>query len=421
MKKLTTIIKFCFLVISFLSNAQSQTKNVLFLGNSYTASNNLPQMVANVASSAGDILIFDSNSPGGYTFMGHTTNATSLAKIAQGNWDFVVLQEQSQLPSFSDAQVENQVFPYAQQLNELIVEQNPCAETAFYMTWGRKNGDASNCANWPPVCTYIGMDDLLHLRYQMMAEQNQAIVSPVGAVWRNIRENFPSIELYTSDGSHPSIAGTYAAACTFYSILFRKDPTLLTFNAGLSDEVASNIRNSTKIVVFDNFLEWHIGEYDPRADFSYSITANAQVNFINLSENGVEYLWDFGDESTSTESNPVHVYNAIGDYTVRLTVNQCGLSSTFEQLITIAALSIDDYTKDTILVYPNPTTDKVVVKVSEEFIGVKYKIVDFFGKTLLAGTLDNAEGHINISMLAAGIYNLQFENQNNTFYKLIKK
>ncbi len=117
----------------------------------------------------------------------------------------------------------------------------------------------------------------------------------------------------------------------------------------------------------------------------------------------------------------MHVYNAIGDYTVRLTVNQCGLSSTFEQLITIAALSIDDYTKDTILVYPNPTTDKVVVKVSEEFIGTKYKIVDFSGKTLLTGTLDNAEGHINISMLAAGIYNLQFENQNNTFYKLIKK
>ena len=205
---------FLFFVLVLYSSAiaQSNIKRALFLGNSYTYVNNLPQMVADVASSTGDSLIFDSNTPGGYTLEGHSTNATSLAKIAMGNWDYVVLQEQSQRPSFPINQVITDVFPYARFLDSVINAQNICAETAFYMTWGRKNGDASNCAVWPPVCTYSGMDSLLRLRYMMMADSNDAIVSPVGAVWNFIRQNYPLIELYQADESHPSVAGSYAAA-----------------------------------------------------------------------------------------------------------------------------------------------------------------------------------------------------------------
>ena len=225
-----------------LAWGQGTTQRALFLGNSYTGVNNLPQMVADAAASAGDNLVFDSHTPGGQTLQAHSTNATSLAKIALGSWDFVVLQEQSQLPSFPLGQVQTDVFPYAQLLNGLILEANPCAETVFYMTWGRENGDAGNCASWPPVCTYNGMDSLLNLRYRMMAADNDAILSPVGAVWHYLRENHPAIDLYQADESHPSVAGTYAAACCFYAALFRKDPTAITYDAGLPAADAANIR-----------------------------------------------------------------------------------------------------------------------------------------------------------------------------------
>ncbi len=132
------IIVFFVLISCIIANGQSITKRVLFLGNSYTQVNNLPQMVADAAISAGDTLLFDSNTPGGYTLQGHSTNAISLAKIAAGNWDYVVLQEQSQLPSFPIDQVETEVFPYAHLLDSIINAENPCGETVFYMTWGRK-------------------------------------------------------------------------------------------------------------------------------------------------------------------------------------------------------------------------------------------------------------------------------------------
>src|SRR3569832_301552 len=81
-------------------HSQSQnTKRVLYLGNSYTGTNYLPQITATLALTTGDTLIVDSNTPGGYTLQMHSTDATSLNKIMAGIWDYVVLQAQSLVSS----------------------------------------------------------------------------------------------------------------------------------------------------------------------------------------------------------------------------------------------------------------------------------------------------------------------------------
>jgi hypothetical protein len=61
--------------------------NVLFVGNSYIYTNNLPQMTADVASSAGYRMTWESNAPGGCTFMQHCTNQ-SMTMIRNGGWGF---------------------------------------------------------------------------------------------------------------------------------------------------------------------------------------------------------------------------------------------------------------------------------------------------------------------------------------------
>ncbi|WP_051220691.1 PKD domain-containing protein [Flavobacterium filum] len=409
----------CFSVVC----GQNSTKRTLFLGNSYTATNNLPQMIDNVANSTGDDLIYDSYTPGGYTFMGHSTNATSLNKIAQGTWDFVVLQEQSQLPSFPDSQVQNQVYPYAQQLNNLINQQNPCAETVFYMTWGRKNGDASNCANWPPVCTYTGMDDLLNERYRFMAEQNDAILSPVGAVWRYIRENYPSIELYSADGSHPSVAGTYAAACSFYATLFRKNPEQITFTAGLTNEVATAIRSAAKVIVFDQLLEWQIGEYDPMANFVIEELGDGQFSLTNTSENATSYLWNFGDGTTSTEANPSHTYTATGEFTIELTVESCGKTATYAQTVIVTTLSLGEvnHPKKAIQIYPNPTHDFITIESPDEYIGKSFYLIDITGRMVMNANLNALKTFHDLSHLTDGVYFLKVNDSSNSTVKIVKK
>ena len=106
------IKKILFFLLPVFSFGQSY--DVLFIGNSYTYANNMPQMVSDIALSFGDTLNFESSTPGGATFNVHSTNTNTLNKLSQLPWDYIVLQAQSQEPSFSPAQVANDVFPYAQ-------------------------------------------------------------------------------------------------------------------------------------------------------------------------------------------------------------------------------------------------------------------------------------------------------------------
>lgn len=231
---------------------------VLFIGNSYTEVNNLPYLVQQVAQSTHRDIEYQANTPGGCTFNGHCTNQ-SMQMIQQGGWDFVVLQAQSQEPSFPDGQFQAQTLPYGLQLAAAVYQYNPDGEAMFYMTWGRKDGDSYNAQFFPPLGTYEGMDSLLYLRYMMMKEQGDASVCPVGRVWHYIRHNYPEIELYSGDGSHPSMAGSYAAACSFYTMIFKSTPLDITYTAGLDDNTAQIIRNVANRVVFDSISRWQRG------------------------------------------------------------------------------------------------------------------------------------------------------------------
>src|SRR5690606_16182705 len=177
------------------------------------------------------------------------------------------------------------------------------------------------------------MDNLIRNRYITMANDNDALLSPVGAVWRHIRTTYPEIELYVSDESHPSVAGSYAAACSFYSVIFRKDPTTITFDASLPALEAQKIRLATKEIVFDNLIDWNVGLFDPIADFTFENTIDNEFTFTNLSEQATSYLWDFGDGNTSTLENPTHNYTTAGTYTVNLTASHCNWESTFSQTV----------------------------------------------------------------------------------------
>jgi hypothetical protein len=320
---------FCAGLVCFANLLHAQTR-VLFIGNSYTAVNNLPQLTADCALSigfAGFPLEIASSTPGGTTFQMHTTNATSQSLINQGNWDYVVLQEQSQLPSFPDAQVAAECFPFAAQLNNQILSVDSCTETVFYMTWGRQNGDAGNCASWPPVCTYEGMDSLLNLRYRQMAIDNQAILSPVGALWKYLRTTYPEINLYSTDGSHPSLEGSYAAACSMIAVMFRTDPYLITYTSTLDPVVAEKIKLAAQEVVFNNLMEWHVGEYYPAVSISSSSNGlNLQIE--NQSATIWNFTWDFGDGNYSTDFSPQHTYTNTGVYSLSYSaIDACGRTS----------------------------------------------------------------------------------------------
>ncbi len=82
----------------------------------------------------------------------------------------------------------------------------------------------------------------------------------------------------------------------------------------------------------------------PMPDFGYDINV-LEVNFMDLTTNGVEsWLWDFGDGNTSTEQDPMHIYEDAGDYEVCLiATNNFGVD-TICQAITIVNIPVSNFT-----------------------------------------------------------------------------
>ncbi len=277
MKKLLLLF-FCLPATLF----SQDTISVVFFGNSYTASNNLPSLISNIALDKGDMLIHDAYTPGGQTLSGHASDlALFHARVSQKSYDYVVIQAQSQEPSFSPGQVAAQTLPYARQLDSVIHSIDTCIRTMFFMTWGRENGDQFNCPNYPPICTYEGMQKRLRESYLLMADQNDAEVAPVGAVWKQVRDSFPNIQLYVSDGSHPSLAGSYLAACTFYSSMFHKEATTF-YDPGLGAADAFAIQSMASRVVLDSLSTWRIDTTE------FRISDPAFIHQHELDGKGVE-------------------------------------------------------------------------------------------------------------------------------------
>jgi PKD repeat protein len=102
----------------------------------------------------------------------------------------------------------------------------------------------------------------------------------------------------------------------------------------------------------------------PVANFGFSISGTA-VGFTNTSGFGTTYLWEFGDDSTSTEMSPVHVYAEDGDYMVTLTVtNECG-SDSITLLVSTTTIGISDNERVSFGIYPNPASTEIFIQPSK--------------------------------------------------------
>lgn len=314
----------------------------LFIGNSYTAYFNMPKIVVDMAQSTGDTLEYTIHAVGGASLQNHYQSSTAIKKIQAGGNRFLILQEHSLYPSKDSTFVMSSFYPYAKKINDMGRFYNPSAETVLYMTWGRMNGDESSCPYWPPTCTYESMDDLTQKRYMMLADTLNAAVSPVGAVRRYIREHYPHINLYAYDGSHPTPASAYLAACCFYTVFFQKDPTYIPYEFRVDKDEASLIKKAVKEVLYNHFSHWHIKtESNPSsgktvANFKCRVSTSGSVSCENTSENAKGYYWNFGDGFTTYEQNPSHSYNAEGTFTITLIASGSnGRKDTTTQTITL--------------------------------------------------------------------------------------
>jgi len=285
----------------------------LFLGNSYTGVNNLPALVEGLAVAGGHVLTTDRNTPGGNTLGApqsngspHKSNSVSLAKIASTSWDFVVLQEQSYLPTIPYTR--NQYMDTgAQSLALSIANSDPTTRVLLYQTWGRR--DASQFCYGSHCVTFADFDemqDALTTAYDGCASLIGADVAPVGEAWRMARALQPGIVLHSNDGSHPNLSGSYLAACVFYAKLFDESPVGLTYDAGLAPSTAQFLQEVAQYTAFcgiELYCDALPNSAGPGATLNYSGSPSLSDNSLTLEVSGLpptgSGLFFFGSNQVS--------------------------------------------------------------------------------------------------------------------------
>ena len=92
-----------------MARTQQDSLRVLWIGNSFTYFNDLPAMVREIAATQKVKLSCTRFLKGGERFSGHLKNRELLRALADGGWDYVVLQEQSTAPAMPTGQVAREV------------------------------------------------------------------------------------------------------------------------------------------------------------------------------------------------------------------------------------------------------------------------------------------------------------------------
>ena len=235
-------------------------------GNSYTASSSLNGLLESMG-----VLNADAISPGSKRLDQHWSDVNTSAHASNTtlrdpaiDWDYVVLQDQSQVPGFyrtTSSWIASKDGAVA--LSQAVDDEG--SESILFMTWGRRNGDAMNPTLYS---NFTVMQDRLEEGYidyrdNMTAAGSTVWIAPVGLAFKHIHDNVVAggvnasvsgnlfYDLYSSDGSHPSLSGSYLAACVLYATMTGESPVGSNDTVPLTAALKLELQQAAAATVFN--------------------------------------------------------------------------------------------------------------------------------------------------------------------------
>lgn len=231
---------------------KSKTYNILFIGNSYTHYNDMPEQIfAKIMTAAGYKANVTRITKGSWYLLYHAdeydsgTGAKVDDALKKNKYDFVVIQEQSSCPISDPGKF------YTGARNLVAKVRANGATPIFYGTWGRKEGHSILAENnW----TNESMTWMLAAAYEAIGKELGVDVAQVGFSFFDVYTNHKSnrnLDIYDSDRTHPSVAGSYLAALTIFAKITGVDPTTVSYNQDLKEEYAAILKEAARKAIFD--------------------------------------------------------------------------------------------------------------------------------------------------------------------------
>jgi hypothetical protein len=135
-------------------------------------------------------------------------------------FDTVIVMDCSQCPIHP--QLKSVFHEYVKKDRDIIVKAG--ARPVLFMSWAYKDKPE--------------MTAQLAEAYTAAGNENDALVIPAGLAFARAIGKRPDLEFYQSDKRHPTLIGTYLAACTTYAAVFGKSPVGNPYTAGIDADTA---------------------------------------------------------------------------------------------------------------------------------------------------------------------------------------
>lgn len=394
----------CLLCSWALRAAPGDTTRVLFIGNSFTYTEDVPGLVKNFADIAKLPFKYVMHAPPGATVgdtdqgpYAHMFNPYVYDLIRSDHWDYVCLQENQGRFLYGGG-----IFPDPNKckvieghmtIRDSVHYHNQCAHMLWFAGWAFKDG-------YPGIgATGKDLIDNIYENYKFLYDKAGEIISPIGIAWNRCNAVLPGIDLWSPDEAHQSAAGSYITAAVIFTSIFKVNTEQIPFNAALDTATARIMRKIAYETVMDSAVSNGLNIATPSLALSGS-TLTAGTGYT-------KYDWYHNGMPVGTSPTNVFTISSAGCYHVRATdINGCVYRS---KEICTAPTSVTEpgHRGAPFLLYPQPAGDVVnIVFSGAATAGFELHIYDIRGMIVKSYQSKDNKAAVALDGLPSGVYQL---------------
>ncbi len=266
--------------VTFLNCGSKESKeiNVLFIGNSLTYYNDMPQKLQEMMNETNPNIKIDQITFPGFSLSAHLENiilessddnirTTTKAsgeqtkterKLTENNWDIIILQTGGVAVLIPES-LQYKVDPAIKKIKELVKNEN--SRFILFNTWTTKveypekycysgrlisqtlDGMKEYCS--PEINDSKEYLELTNQSYKTLADNNSLERTNHGNIFQKIFDKYPEINIL-EDTMHPSDLGAFLSASIFYRIITTNDPSDLKYVGGIDSKTAELLKDLAK-------------------------------------------------------------------------------------------------------------------------------------------------------------------------------
>jgi hypothetical protein len=238
-QKLSYSIVFSALIfLIFDCSAPDNREKILFIGNSFMYSNDLPSMFRSLAESKNKQVLVEDATHGYFTLLEHAHFELTGKYIGEKKWDDVILNENNRI-IMDPARYETDLYPGIEKLAAQIKSKGG-KRIGLFINWGARNGTTQ------PFDSFEAMQKKIIETTESASKKYNIDSIPIGIAWQKIHSLYPDINLWFRDNNHPTVFGSFIAACVVYSYIFKESPEGSSYTPpGISEQAAKDLERES--------------------------------------------------------------------------------------------------------------------------------------------------------------------------------